>query len=153
MNKKLRLLISFFIACFVLGSVSAQELPESIGTLHLVIAGIRSSEAGILIVVLYNSKEHWLKRNKEFKVVSVEVTKDTEEVVVQSLPYADSYALFVFHDANKNEKLDFKIFPTPRPKEGIAVSNNAVRFGKPLYEKARFRLDSQSVDMKIDMHY
>jgi uncharacterized protein (DUF2141 family) len=127
--------------------------PGALGRIHVKIGGIRTKQGGNLILTLYNSKSSWLVLKKIYATKVVKVDRDSLLVDFENVPYADSYALFVFHDANQNNKLDFSWFPFPHPKEGVAVSNNAVRMGEPLYEKARFAVNSSECSMEIRMHY
>lgn len=141
---------------FVLTSALAMCMPATAadsGTIHIKVSGIRYKQGGNLIFTLYNSKENWLVLKKIYTTKVVKVTKDTITMDFGNIPYADSYALFIFHDANENNKLDFSWFPFPHPTEGVAVSNNAVRMGEPRYDKARFGINGPERFMEIRMHY
>jgi len=136
---------------FIAAIVSAEESPAGVCTIEL--SGIRVNQGGNIIVALYSGEENWLKRDKTYAVKTIEVTSNIATVNFDGVVYNREYALFVYHDRNDNKKLDFRGFPFPKPNEGIAVSNNAVRWGKPFYDKASFTIGSQAVKQSIPMHY
>jgi uncharacterized protein (DUF2141 family) len=144
------------LAAFVV--IMALVVPASLAatsnaTIRVKVTGIKYKQGGNLVFALYNSKESWFVLKKIYRSKVVKVTADTAIVDFENIPYADTYALFVFHDTNANNKLDFSWFPFPHPKEGVAVSNNAVRMGEPLYEQARFGINSRERLIEIRMHY
>lgn len=122
-------------------------------TLRVEITGVKSSQGGTIVVALYNGKENWLRKKRMLAVKTSAVTGDGVFVDFSDIAFGDAYALFIFHDVNENGKLDFRFFPIPRPREGIGVSNNAVRFGRPHFEKARFRVGDNQAPLHITMHY
>ena len=72
-------------------------------------------------------------------------------VVFPDLPHG-VYALTVCHDENANEDCDTNFLGLP--KEGIAVSNDAMRrFGPPRFEDASFRLDEPQRSLSVRMFY
>lgn len=79
-------------------------------------------------------------------------SKDRLQAKFANLPVEKKYAVEVFHDQNRNQKMDFKLFP-PKPKECAGVSNNAVRRGPPDYQKAKFVLGQETRAIQIDLHY
>jgi uncharacterized protein (DUF2141 family) len=150
MSKKSVFLVIFILVLCVIIPAAAKTASAVI---HVKVNGIRPKQGGNLIFALYNSKENWLVLKKIYASRVVKVTQDSLTVDFENVPYGDSYALFVFHDANENNKLDFSWFPFPHPKEGVAVSNNAVRMGEPLYDKARFAVNNPECFIEIRMHY
>jgi uncharacterized protein (DUF2141 family) len=132
-------------------ALSQSSIPKAV--IHVTVTGVKYKQGGNLIFTLYNSKETWFVVKKIYATKVVKVSAETASVDFENIPYADTYALFAFHDANINNKLDFSWFPFPHPTEGVAVSNNAVRMGEPLYEKARFTVNSDNVVLQIKMHY
>lgn len=139
------------IVSFIPGLMSAED---DTATLQVVISNIKSQQQGSIIAVLYKGKENWLRKSKEYQIKKITLAGQSEITVsFEALAQAQDYALFVFHDANDNETLDFRIFPIPRPREGVGVSNDAVRFGKPLYDKAQFSVEAKEKAIAIRMHY
>ncbi len=71
-------------------------------------------------------------------------------VSFDGLPAGD-YALALFHDENRNGRLDTfaKI-----PREGFGFSRNpGVRFGAPSYAEARFRISGGDSVQRVQMRY
>ena len=142
------------IITILLCSVGPACADDTTATLQVTIHNIRTREQGSIVAVLYRGKENWLKKAKEYQIKKMALAGQSEITVsFEALAQAQDYALFVFHDANSNETLDFRVFPIPRPKEGIGVSNDAVRFGKPLYDKAQFSVEAKEKAIAIRMHY
>ncbi len=123
------------------------------GLLQVRVTGIKYSQGGNLIFALYNGKDNWLKKDKVYMSKASEVEEDGLSVSFIDVSYGDSYALFVFHDKNDNEKLDFRKFPFPKPREGVGVSNNNLRMGPPEYGKASFSVSGDKKILEIKMHY
>ncbi len=150
---KVILSLWFYVLCLLLSVSSLPAQEKSTGTFEVEVSGVRFGQGGRLIFALYTSKDSWLKPKQVFQAKTVEAEEKVARVEFDNIPYGDTYALFVYHDQNGNEKLDFRKFPFPRPKEGLSVSNNAVRMGRPYFEKARFSLKDSETLMQIKMHY
>jgi uncharacterized protein (DUF2141 family) len=150
-KKTLSAIICLLAVVSAVMAVCFAESPR--GVIQVKVTGIRYQQGGNIILTLYNSQSSWLVLKQIYANKIVKVTAPTLTVDFENIPYADSYALFAFHDANENNKLDFAWFPFPHPKEGVAVSNNAVRMGEPRYEQARFGINSPERTLEIKMHY
>ena len=99
---------------------------------------------GTLTAELYNSKEKFLKT--AFKTVSTAIKSNSATVTFIGIPKGE-YTVLVYHDENKNGKLDKYLIGMP--KESVAVSNNAKGFmGPPKYEEAKFTV---TADTKINI--
>lgn len=132
------------------------EKPEQeiyTGSLTVEVDGVHFEQGGKLFFALYNSKDTWLKAKEVFQAKTAEVSEKIARISFDNIPYSDTYALFVYHDKNQNEKLDFRKFPFPKPREGLSVSNNAVRMGRPYFDKACFSVKNRQTLMRINMHY
>jgi uncharacterized protein (DUF2141 family) len=107
------------------------------------VSGLKNN-TGSLIAELYNSKETFLK--KSFKIVPSEIKSNTATVTFIGIPKGE-YTVLVYHDENKNAKLDKYLIGMP--KESVACSNNAKGFmGPPKYEDAKFTV---TADTKINI--
>src|SRR4030042_1691405 len=124
----------FCLGLLQAGAYAGEE--GSRGAIEVRISGIKSRQHGNLILTLYDNEDSWLEPKLIFAHKVVEVLGDMVNIRFEDIPYGNTYALFIFHDKNKNEKLVFRCFPFPRPREGVAVSNNAGRAGPPYYHKA-----------------
>ena len=123
------------------------------GTIIVTLLDVKSEQGGTMIVTLYNGKKSWLDLKKALKKTAVPVSKDTIAIPFEDIPFDSIYAIQAIHDANNNGKLDFRIFPLPKPKEGAGVSNNNVRNGPPLYKKATIRHFNKHTTVGIIMRY
>lgn len=97
-----------------------------------------SSTKGNIRCALYRSSDKFLdeKNNYKYKIVSAK----NSQLVFENLN-ADTYALAVFHDENKNGILDKNIFGVPTEKYGF--SNNARGiFSAPSFSEAAINLKS-----------
>src|SRR6187402_3372615 len=102
------------------------------------------NNTGSLTAELYNSKEKFLKTS--YKVISSPIKSNTASITFTGIPKGE-YTVLVYHDENKNGKLDKYIIGMP--KESVAVSNNAKGFmGPPKYEEAKFVVNA---DTKINI--
>ncbi|MDB4987056.1 MAG: hypothetical protein JWN04_2234, partial [Myxococcaceae bacterium] len=64
-----------------------------------------------------------------------------------------TYAVSVIHDENKNNELDMRWLPWPKPKEGVAVSNDPDnRAGPPKWETAKFEVNANTT-VKATLKY
>jgi uncharacterized protein (DUF2141 family) len=128
------------------------ETAESHGDIVAEIVGIDAQRGGTLVVALYRGTDGWLKLDKAVQKKTTRADSGSVNVTFDRLPHGN-YAVQVFHDQNDNGKIDFRWFPFPKPKEGVGVSNNTRRKGKPRYEEAEFTLEEDVVTRRIEMRY
>jgi len=57
------------------------------------------------------------------------------------------YAVIAFHDENENNKMDFG--ENGMPLESYGMSNNAMSFGPPQYEDAKFTVADKDLELSI----
>jgi len=128
------------IVLFISSLVSAQNV-----NLTVSISGLKSN-TGLVQVGLFNSEGKFLK--SVFKGSSSEIKSNAATVSFMNIPKGN-YAISVYHDKNKNGKLDMNFMGIP--KEDVACSNNAKGLmGPPKYEDAKFNL---SKDSKIEVKF
>jgi uncharacterized protein (DUF2141 family) len=111
-----------------------------LGEIQVPLAQIRHLGHGELVVVLFEQLDRIeLEMDKAFRVKKLAATSPDLVVVFSNVPYGE-YAVGVFHDLNKNGKLDANFFGFP--KEDMAVSNNAKGgpLGGPLWQQAKIQL-------------
>lgn len=153
---KLNLYISrsTILLCFIL-LVSqlnfAQKVQEvkHIGKLEVIITGF-SNNAGDCWFALDNSKDVYEREDSVWIGKIIPIENNQVIVVVDSLAYGE-YAVRVFHDENKNGKLDTNFLGIPS--EDYGYSNDASGwFGPPSWEKAKFVFDrpEMTINIKID---
>jgi len=95
------------------------------------IAGVNVKKGGELYVGLYNSKNSFKDKLKTYKSTIVGIYSNSIEITFKDIPKG-VYAIAVFHDENKNGKLDKNFFGVPT--EGYGFSNNI----KPALRGANF---------------
>lgn len=119
---------------------------EKSSTIEIEINNIDNSEGQILIG-LYDSKDHWLKKIYKGGVGKISEGKSTFSFT--NIPVG-TYAVSVFHDENKDGKLDTNFLGIP--KEDTGSSNNApARFGPPKWEDAKFEVVGSTVKQIIQL--
>lgn len=103
---------------------------------------------GLVRVAVYDSGEHFLSYEAVVMSGSVEASETPAELLLEGLP-SGTYALALFHDENRNGKLDKNFLGIP--KEPIAFSNARLRtFGPPKFEDCRFDVQQ---DTEIDVSF
>ena len=127
--------------------------PDETGTIVLTLVQVKSKQGGNILVAVYNNKKGWPNLDKALKKKNIPVTADSMTMEIENIPYDSAYAIQVIHDKNSNGKLDFRIFPFPKPKEGAGVSNNNIRNGPPLYDKALIKHFSKNTPVRIIVRY
>lgn len=102
------------------------------------------NNTGSLTAELYNTKDKFLKTS--YKKALSDIKSNTASVIFTVNPKGE-YTVLVYHDINKNGKLDKYIIGMP--KEPVACSNNAKGFmGPPKYDEAKFTV---TTDTKINI--
>ncbi|MBO6525165.1 MAG: DUF2141 domain-containing protein [Balneolaceae bacterium] len=139
-----RLLFSSLITLvlFTMNSF-AQELPDYVTekstSFTLQVHGFDKVE-GEIRIAMFDSKEEYTKEPVFAVVLPVEGKE--VEWKVPDLPFGE-YAIAVYHDKNKNGKLDTNFLGIP--KEDYGFSNNARgKFGPASWEDAKFSISEQS---------
>jgi uncharacterized protein (DUF2141 family) len=106
--------------------------------LEVQIEGIPNTK-GTIFIGLFNSSASFPVFGKQYKGVVVEHKGNSHTYRFKNLP-KDSYALAIYHDENKNGKLDKNLFGAPT--EAYGFSNNAREtFSAPSFEAAKVVLD------------
>ena len=142
---------------WLLSVLSVLALPESgvaqqAGTITVKIEGFKGTE-GVALVALYDSAESWLKVPKAAQVVRAKITGSALVVELKGVK-PGSYAVSVIHDENKNNELDMRWLPYPKPKEGMGASNDAeAKAGPPKWEAAKFSVGAAGVTVKVTLKY
>ncbi|MGB3150347.1 MAG: DUF2141 domain-containing protein [Maribacter sp.] len=134
--------LTTLILLFCLTNVFAQD--ASLGAIELEMDTIENDE-GQMLIGLYDAEENWLNKIRIGKVGVIK--KGKSRVIFENIPEG-TYAISVFHDQDNNGKLKtFLGIPT----EGTGSSNNApARFGPPKWEDAKFQVQGNSIEQKIN---
>jgi uncharacterized protein (DUF2141 family) len=119
----------------------------SAGDLQVEIENVANSE-GVIRVALYDNESTFLKTPK--KSLSAPALKGTVQLAFSDIP-PGPYAVSVYQDLNKNNKLDSNSLGIPI--EPYGVSRNAKgRFGPPSFRDTQFSVDDkpQSIVIKLN---
>lgn len=132
--------------------VSHVEAQEPLVTVTVKISGFKGTE-GLALITLYDSEQSWLKVPKAVQVVRAKITG-----AAMSIDFKDvkpgTYAISVIHDENKNNELDMRWLPWPKPKEGVGVSNDPEnKAGPPKWEAAKFTVGPEGATLKATVKY
>jgi uncharacterized protein (DUF2141 family) len=121
-------------------------------TVTVKMGGFRGVE-GLALVTLYDSEQNWLKMPKAVQVVRAQLKGPELSVELKDVK-PGTYAVQVVHDENKNNKLDMRWLPYPKPTEGVGVSNDPEnKAGAPKWEAAKFDVGSTSLSIKVTVRY
>ena len=135
----MKLFFILFVACLPLPTLAAD--------LDIVIENLRPEKGGQIVVGVFDSEADF--PNVADKNLSQIVSPaQAGHFIIENVPAGD-YAIGIFHDENKNGKIDG--FP---PTEGYAFSNNATGvFGPPSFKKAKFHVSEPQTKISIKMRY
>ncbi len=148
MRRHLLPALLFVLISGISAALHAQEIayPEKENTcsFKLIIKGIDKAE-GEIRIAMFNSKEKYTKDPVHAIVLPVDSIAVIWEQ--ESLPFGE-YAIAVYHDKNKNGKLDTNLLGIP--KEDYGFSNNARgRFGPASWKDSKFLVNEVSVSEVI----
>ena len=127
-----------FTAC-VLMSVIAFSQSKVVA----VISNVRNDK-GVCHACIFNNPASFKgESGSPFQCLAVPVKNLVAEAVFTNVP-PGTYALFVFHDANTNQKLDKNFMGMP--KEGYGASKNKLPFASaPAYNDNKFVVDGKTM--------
>ena len=109
------------------------------------------SITGKVSIGLYHKSENFPIISKVYKGVHLDISSHTRSYTFKQIPDG-IYAVSVFHDENSNNKLDKNFLGIP--KEGYGFSNNAKATPfSPSFNDAKFKISTQTVNLKIKLEY
>jgi uncharacterized protein (DUF2141 family) len=140
------------IGCIIssLGAVSltmptlAQSRDQA--TIILKVTGFRS-ERGQVQIAVFNAPEKWPKDPAYSS--TIDVNSPTVTWKINDVPFGD-YAVAVFHDENRNGKMDKNLLGIPVEAYGFS-NNQRVTFGPPKWETVKFSVRSSVQDVSIEV--
>ncbi len=117
------------------------------GNIKVIVGGFQSDQ-GFAKIGLCNSKESF-KHSEERAFISATtmICQGKVEYVFEGVPFG-TYAVSVYHDENKNGKLDTGLFGKPLELYGFSNKARGI-FSRPEYEKAAFVLDRAEVTVRV----
>jgi uncharacterized protein (DUF2141 family) len=139
--KTLALLAALLVSNFLL---QAQEKTEGV-TITVTVPDITSSE-GEVIFGLYD--ENTFMKAAPIKGKKSTIVDGGAKITFSNVPEG-VFAIACFHDTNRNNRMDFE--PNGMPKEDYGVSNNDMSYGSPLWDDAKFEVNSENLELEIRM--
>ncbi len=118
-------------------------LAQETTTITIEVENIANDE-GQLILGMY-TEDDFLK-TKPYYSQQVKINDGKATVVFKDVPVGE-YGISCFHDANGNQKMDFE--PSGMPAEDYGVSNNAMLYGPPRWDDAKFQLTEDNNTISI----
>ncbi len=101
------------------------------------------NDKGVCRVCLFNNTTSFNgEGGKPYQCLQTTVKSKTSQAVFESVP-SGTYAIFVFHDTNNNNKMDKNFLGIP--KEGYGASKNKLPFASaPSFNDNKFSVDNNS---------
>lgn len=141
----LALIMSAFPGTHVPAPAFAQ--PGGTATVIVKITGLLS-EKGQVKIAMFNSAATWLGDHPKYNA-TIDVDSQAVSWKLNDIPYGD-YGIAVFHDENKNGKMDKNFLGIPQ--EAYGFSNNMrVTFGPPGWDKAKFTVKNPTTEVSIEV--
>lgn len=147
----LKILCSIILPFTGVNNILKDQHPTDSNDLYnltVTIEGIREND-GVLYICMATEQNQFLKDC--FVQQSVEVAGQSQiSVQLEAIP-AGEYAISVFHDLNRNTKLDSRSV-LQLPREPFGFSNNPkLYFGPPRFKDCRFRLDQNITEVVVHL--
>jgi uncharacterized protein (DUF2141 family) len=121
---------------------------DGYGKLTVIVSGFSNNEGDCWFAV-DNSKEVYEREDTVWIGKILPIENKQVVVVIDSLDYGE-YAVRVFHDENRNGKLDSNFLGIPT--EDYGYSNNVSGwFGPPSWERAKFIFDKTEMTIEINI--
>ncbi|MBI5207111.1 MAG: DUF2141 domain-containing protein [Candidatus Firestonebacteria bacterium] len=140
-----------FICFVILFSNISLNASESKGKITVHMINFRNNK-GDVYVSLYNSGDGFPEEAKKaYKSIKAKIINNKAEVVFSDILFGN-YAVSILHDENSNGDMDSNWLGIP--KEGYGASNNPQnKFGPPKFDEAKFKLDSEQLNISIKLQY
>jgi len=159
MDEKQNLKINYYLngallitILILLGSelnfAQTSQKPASIGKLEVIISGFSSNE-GDCWFAIDNSKEVYEREDTVWIGKILPIDNNQVIVVIDSLVYGE-YAVRVFHDENRNGKIDTNFLGIPDEDYGYSKDASGW-FGPPSWENAKFIFNQPKMKLEIEV--
>lgn len=121
------------------------------GNLKVVVTNFKNN-SGQAAFFLFNSGDAFPNHTEKALLSGyIKIAGNTAEYTFTNIDMV-TYAVYVFHDEDKNKALKTNFLGMP--KEGIGVSNNAKgHFGPPKYDDAKFNFNKPAQTISISLSY
>ena len=130
---KKRLIPALFVVLFSSATGKAQ------GKITVQISNLKTNE-GLVRLCLFDNAAAFGGKGKPVQCVAASIANKNAVATFDQVP-AGTYAVSVFHDVNKNNKLDLNILGIP--KEGYGASQNKLPFAAaPVFKENQFTIQN-----------
>lgn len=124
--------------------VLATPIFAQTGTIVVKVSGIENNK-GVIRIGLYNSKTSFpIYKKAMFENSFKQANKSGITYTFENIP-AGTYAIAVWHDENKNEKIDKNFLGVPTENYGFS-KNIYGTFGPPDFEEVSFKVTSEKIN-------
>ena len=106
------------------------------------------SERGQVKIAVFNSSETWLGDYPTYSS-TIDVVSQSVSWKLTDVHYGD-YGIAVFHDENRNGKMDKNFLGIPQEPYGFS-NNMRVTFGPPSWDKSKFVVKGPAVEVFIEV--
>ena len=134
---------------------SQKNINASLSQLDIAFKADVSRGGNLCIAIFDNINEYNKDQNTDhsIKYAYLKCMSAANRSIQIFLPEKKTYAITVFHDQNKNNKLD-TVGPLKIPKEGFGFSNNpSLSPGKPSWNQVKFIANKKQMNFTIQMNY
>ena len=121
--------------------------PAGTGTVIVTITGLLS-EKGQVKIAMFNSAETWLGDHPKYNT-TIDVNGKSVSWKLGDVSYGD-YGIAVFHDENKNGKMDKNFLGIPQEPYGFS-NNMRVTFGPPAWDRSKFSVRGPATEVSIEV--
>jgi uncharacterized protein (DUF2141 family) len=135
------LTLVFLFSSIVISNAQESEVKNS-GTIKVLLVNALSDKGSVHFA--FFDKENFRKQPLFSKTATIE--NGSSNVTFENVPFGE-YAIICFHDENENDKLDFQV--SGMPLESYGTSNNALSFGPPQFEDAKFIVGAEPLSLEI----
>lgn len=147
-NELIKLIVITLLPFTLNFAQSTTDSLQATGKLIVKITGFNNNE-GDCWFALDNAKEVYEREDTVWVGKILPIENKEVAVVIDSLKYGE-YAVRVFHDENRDGKLDTNFLGIPT--EDYGYSNNASGwFGPPSWDKAKFIFDQPEMTLEIEV--
>ena len=145
---------TIFLLTWTIAFVTAVSFPAPLsaqarerGAFVLKITGILAVK-GQIKIAMFNSSETWLGDHPAYNA-TVDVDSKVVTWKISDIPYGD-YGIAVFHDENKNGKIDKNFLGIPQEPYGFS-NNMRIALGPPSLDKSKFVVKGALTELSIEV--
>lgn len=144
------------VALFMLAAgfwPAAEAQTAGAATLTIHVTGARNAKGQIRAALFDGAKGFPGDTSQAIQTQAADIDPQSlsAQIVFKGLPEG-VYAVSIFHDENRNQKLDKNLLGIP--KEGYGASNNPKKkMGPPDFEETKFPLSGQAQSLAIKLIY